>query len=591
MRCSTVDADGSTSSLTLDYVGVEAFTVGDIVDVHAFVFDEISSVDKVFVDLNTSDIVQVRVRNADAMNFRFKDFDLHNFAKIQKKNDIGYSQIFSYLCTMETTLHLYNTLSRKKEVFEPLHAPNVGIYVCGPTVYGDPHLGHARPAITFDLIFRYLKFLDYKVRYVRNITDVGHLENDGDDGEDKIAKKARLEQLEPMEVAQYYIDRYHKFMDMLNVLRPSIEPRATGHILEQIEAIQRVLDAGYAYVSNGSVYFDVSKYANEFHYGKLSGRVLDELLTTTRDNLDGQEEKRNSADFALWKNASPEHIMRWNSPWGAGFPGWHIECTAMGCKYLGDTFDIHGGGMDLLFPHHESEIAQARIANGAEPAKYWLHNNMVTINGQKMGKSLGNFITLEQFFTGSHESLQQAYSPMTIRFFILQAHYRSTLDFSNEALQSAEKGLKRLQEAKRTLQTLTGRGDANIAPHPEIAKLPDNCRIAMSDDFNSPIVIANLFEAVRWINSAKNGKASLSSGDIETLNALFDAYYTQVLGLVDETDNNSSALLDGLMQMILDIRQQAKLSKDYATSDRIRDALSALNIVVKDGKDGAVWSV
>ena len=484
------------------------------------------------------------------------------------------------------SLTLYNTLTRKKEIFEPLHAPNVGVYVCGPTVYGDPHLGHARPAITFDLVFRYLKYLDYKVRYVRNITDVGHLENDADEGEDKIAKKARLEQLEPMEIAQYYIDRYHKFMDALNVLRPSIESRATGHIPEQIETIQKILDAGYAYESNGSVYFDVPKYNQNYHYGKLSGRVLDELLATTRDNLDGQHEKRNPADFALWKKASPEHIMRWNSPWSVGFPGWHIECTAMGCKYLGETFDIHGGGMDLLFPHHESEIAQAQIAHGVEPTKYWMHNNMITINGQKMGKSLGNFITLEEFFTGTHESLEKAYSPMTIRFFILQAHYRSTLDFSNEALQAAEKGLKRLQEAKKTLQTLV---PASADVRAEISELSKNCEEAMNDDFNSPIVIANLFEAVRIINSTKDGKLQLSASDLESLKSLFDTYYTQILGLTDEADGNNSELVDGLMQMILDIRQQAKTNKDYATSDQIRDALTALNITVKDGKDGATW--
>jgi len=486
------------------------------------------------------------------------------------------------------TLHLYNTLSRKKEIFEPIHAPNVGMYVCGPTVYGDPHLGHARPAITFDLVFRYLKYLNYKVRYVRNITDVGHLENDADEGEDKIAKKARLEQLEPMEIAQYYTDRYHKFMDELNVLRPSIESRATGHIPEQIEVVQKILDAGYAYVSEGSVYFDVQKYSKDYHYGKLSGRVLDDLLTATRNNLDGQNEKRNPADFALWKKASPEHIMRWNSPWSVGFPGWHIECTAMGCKYLGETFDIHGGGMDLLFPHHESEIAQAQIAHGVEPTKYWMHNNMITINGQKMGKSLGNFITLEEFFTGTHESLEKSYSPMTIRFFILQAHYRSTLDFSNEALQAAEKGLKRLQEAKKTLQTLVPAG-ADVHVRAEISELSKNCEEAMNDDFNSPIVIANLFEAVRIINSTKDGKLQLSASDLESLKSLFDTYYTQILGLTDEADGNNSELIDGLMQMILDIRQQAKTNKDYATSDQIRDALTALNITVKDGKDGATW--
>jgi cysteinyl-tRNA synthetase len=521
---------------------------------------------------------------------------------LEKTNKFDFIRLlafFLYLCRM-VTLYLYNTLSRKKEIFEPIHSPNVGMYVCGPTVYGDPHLGHARPAITFDLVFRYLKYLKYKVRYVRNITDVGHLENDADEGEDKIAKKARLEELEPMEVAQFYIDRYHKFMDMLNVQRPSIEPRATGHIPEQIETIQKILDAGYAYESNGSVYFDIEKYNQNYHYGKLSGRVLDELLSTTRDNLDGQHEKRNTADFALWKKASDEHIMRWKSPWSIGFPGWHVECTAMGCKYLGDTFDIHGGGMDLLFPHHESEIAQGCIAHGVEPTKYWMHNNMITIDGKKMGKSLGNFITLEQFFTGEHALLEKAYSPMTIRFFILQAHYRSTLDFSNEALQSAEKGLKRLQEAKKTLQSLTGVSRTSTPADTEVAEvleaievsdLQKSCQSAMNDDFSSPMVIANLFEAVRIINSAKDGKIQLTSLDIDILKSLFNVYYTEILGLSDEAENNNSELIDGLMQMILNIRQQAKTNKDYATSDQIRDALTKLNIVVKDGKDGGSWSM
>ena len=339
-------------------------------------------------------------------------------------------------------LNIYNTLHRKKEEFVPLHPNHVGMYVCGPTVYGDGHLGHARPAITFDLLFRYLQHQGYKVRYVRNITDVGHLENDADEGDDKIAKKARLEELEPMEVVQYYLNRYHKAMEELNVLPPSIEPHASGHIIEQIAYVQKILDAGYAYVSNGSVYFDIEKYSKDHHYGILSGRNVDELLNTTRD-LDGQSEKKNSFDFALWKKASPEHIMRWPSPWSEGFPGWHLECSAMGQKYLGEKFDIHGGGMDLLFPHHECEIAQSVAGQGHECVQYWMHNNMITINGQKMGKSLGNFITLDQFFTGDHEKLEKAYSPMTIRFFILMAHYRSTVDFSNEALQAAEKGLNR----------------------------------------------------------------------------------------------------------------------------------------------------
>ncbi|MBR4218083.1 MAG: cysteine--tRNA ligase, partial [Bacteroidales bacterium] len=340
---------------------------------------------------------------------------------------------------MENNLVIFNTLSKQKVTFVPLHEGRVGLYVCGPTVYGDPHLGHARPAVTFDLVFRYLQHLGYKVRYVRNITDVGHLEHDADEGEDKIAKKARIEQLEPMEVAQYYMDRYHDAMDALNVKRPSIEPRASGHIIEQIEMVQRILDKGYAYVSDGSVYFDVVKFDKDFGYGKLSGRVLDEMISNTRE-LDGQDEKRHPADFALWKKAAPEHIMRWPSPWSDGFPGWHIECTAMSTKYLGEHFDIHGGGIDLLFPHHESEVCQSTVANGKESVKYWMHNNMITINGQKMGKSLGNFITLEQFFTGNHPQLERAYSPMVIRFFVLQAHYRGTVDFSNEALQAAEKG-------------------------------------------------------------------------------------------------------------------------------------------------------
>ena len=346
---------------------------------------------------------------------------------------------------MEQTFLIYNTLHRQKERFVPLHAPNVGMYVCGPTVYGDPHLGHARPAITFDILFRYLKHLGYKVRYVRNITDVGHLEHDADEGDDKIEKKARLEQLEPMEIAQYYTNRYHQAMEALNVLPPSIEPHATGHIIEQQQLVQQILDNGFAYVSNGSVYFDIEKYNKQFHYGKLSGRNLDDVINNSRE-LDGVGEKRNQVDFALWKKAQPEHIMRWPSPWSDGFPGWHCECTAMGRKYLGDHFDIHGGGMDLVFPHHECEIAQATAAQGDDMVKYWMHNNMITINGQKMGKSLGNFITLEQFFTGNHESLEQAYGPMTIRFFILSAHYRGTVDFSNEALKASEKGLERLMQ-------------------------------------------------------------------------------------------------------------------------------------------------
>jgi cysteinyl-tRNA synthetase len=496
---------------------------------------------------------------------------------------------------MDQPLILYNTLSRTKEKFEPLNPPFVGMYVCGPTVYGDPHLGHARPAITFDLVFRYLQYLGYKVRYVRNITDVGHLEQDADEGEDKIAKKARVEQLEPMEVAQYYADRYFVYMDLLNVKRPSIEPRASGHMIEQIEFIKKIRDAGYGYEVNGSVYFDVKKYSEHFHYGKLSGRVLEDLMSNTRE-LEGQEEKRNPADFALWKKAQPEHIMRWPSPWSDGFPGWHLECSAMGTKYLGERFDIHGGGMDLLFPHHESEIAQNQSALGHESVKYWLHNNMITINGQKMGKSLGNFITLDEFFTGSHAALSQSYSPMTIRFFILQAHYRSTLDFSNEALQAAEKGLKRLFAGMETLEKLIRDAGYGILEevHPqsmEIKKIRENCFEAMNDDFNSPIVIANLFEGVRIINSLYDKKELVTADDLNSLKETFTLFVHDILGLKNEAGGDNSVYLKGLMDLILQIRQSSRANKDWATSDKIRDALAALKITVKDGKEGSSWEL
>ena len=494
---------------------------------------------------------------------------------------------------MEQNLLIYNTLSRQKELFRPLNAPHVGMYVCGPTVYGDGHLGHARPAITFDVVFRYLRHLGYKVRYVRNITDVGHLEHDADEGEDKIAKKARLEQLEPMEVAQYYANRYHAAMDALNVLRPSIEPLASGHIIEQIELVQKILDKGYGYVSNGSVYFDVRKYQEDTHrYGCLSGRVIDEMLSTTRE-LDGQSEKRETADFALWKKASPEHIMRWNSPWSVGFPGWHTECTAMGTKYLGETFDIHGGGMDLMFPHHESEIAQQTAVTGHGPCKYWMHNNMITINGQKMGKSLGNFITLDEFFTGSHkdkdgnEMLQQPYTPMTIRFFILQAHYRSTVDFSNEALQAAEKGYTRLMQAYKTLKGLQPSASSSV----DVKGYRQKCYEAMNDDFNTPIVISHFFDMAKIINTVNDKKATLSQPDIDEMKSLFDTFLFDILGLMDEATGDNTLLLDGLMQMVLDVRAQAKANKDWATSDKIRDRLSALGVTVKDGKDGATWEL
>lgn len=484
---------------------------------------------------------------------------------------------------MLQSITIFNTLTRRKEPFEPLHPPFTGMYVCGPTVYSDAHLGHARPAITFDLIFRYLKHVGYKVRYVRNITDVGHLENDADEGEDKIAKKARLEKLEPMEVVQYYTDRYHANMDQLNVLRPSIEPRASGHIIEQIEMIRKILDAGHAYEVNGSIYFDVEKYSKSHQYGKLSGRVLEDLKANTRE-LEGQEEKRKTFDFALWKKADSGHIMRWPSPWGEGFPGWHMECSAMGTKYLGDTFDIHGGGMDLLFPHHEAEIAQSTAALGHESVRYWLHNNMITINGQKMGKSLNNFITLDEFFSGSHPLLEKAYSPMAIRFFILQAHYRSTLDFSNEALQAAEKGFKRLMAAMQTLEKLKP-GEKSDS---DIKALNQACYDAMNDDFNSPVVIAHLFEGVRIINSVNDGHEIISATDLDLLKATFKVFVTEVLGLLPE-ESGQIDLVDNLVQTIIAIRKQAREAKDFKTSDLIRDELKNIGIVLKDSKDGTSW--
>ena len=489
-------------------------------------------------------------------------------------------------------LFIYNTLTRRKELFKPIHEGKVGMYVCGPTVYGDGHLGHARPAITFDILFRYLNHLGYKVRYVRNITDVGHLEHDADDGEDKIAKKARIDQLEPMEVVQHYLNRYHKAMEKLNVLPPSIEPHASGHIIEQIEYIKKILESGYAYESQGSIYFDVPKFNQDFPYGKLSGRNVEELLSTTRA-LDGQQEKRNPADFALWKKAAPEHIMRWPSPWSDGFPGWHLECSTMGEKYLGEQFDIHGGGMDLMFPHHECEIAQSVAHNGKETVKYWMHNNMITINGQKMGKSLGNFITLDEFFTGSHELLTQAYTPMTIRFFILQAQYRSTVDFSNEALQASEKALNRMLEGWKRLQDLTPSETSTIDVNGYEAK----CYEAMDDDLNTSIVISHLFDACRVINQVNDGKASATAEDIETLKKLFNTFLVDILGIRTETiatgEGNEDALrpFEQAVDFILEMRRTAKANKDWATSDLIRDRLAQIGFDVKDTKDGFEWSV
>ena len=485
-------------------------------------------------------------------------------------------------------LVIYNTLSRQKERFTPLHAPHVGMYVCGPTVYGDPHLGHARPAITFDILFRYLKHIGYKVRYVRNITDVGHLEHDADEGEDKIAKKARLEQLEPMEVAQYYVNRYHHAMDALNVLPPSIEPHASGHIIEQIELVKQILDHGYAYVSDGSVYFDVPKYNQEHHYGKLSGRNLTDVINTSRE-LDGQEEKHNPVDFALWKKAQPEHIMRWPSPWSDGFPGWHCECTAMGKKYLGSHFDIHGGGMDLVFPHHECEIAQSVASQGDDMVHYWMHNNMITINGQKMGKSLGNFITLFEFFDGSNKNLDKAYSPMTIRFFILQAHYRSTVDFSNDALQAAEKGLERLMDAVHALDKIQPSTTTCV----QLADLSEKCYEAMDDDLNTPVVIAHLFDAARSINSLADGKATITAEDLAALKATFHTFCFDILGLQEDHASNAGReeAFAGAVNLLLAERQEAKANKDWAKSDRIRNELAALGFEIKDGKNGAEWKL
>ena len=487
---------------------------------------------------------------------------------------------------MEHQLYIHNTLSRKKELFVPIKEPMVGMYVCGPTVYGDAHLGHARPAITFDILFRWLKYSGYKVRYVRNITDVGHLEHDADDGEDKIEKKARLEQLEPMEVVQHFTLRYHDAMRALNVLPPSIEPRASGHIPEQIEYARKILESGFAYESGGSVYFDVEKYNKHHRYGILSGRNIDDIVENTR-SLDGQSEKRRSVDFALWKKASAEHIMRWHSEWSDGFPGWHLECSAMGQKYLGEHFDIHGGGMDLIFPHHECEIAQSVAAVGHQAVKYWMHNNMITINGQKMGKSLGNFITLEEFFTGSHKLLDSAYSPMTIRFFILQAHYRSTVDFSNEALIASKKGLSRLTEAYDRLQKITPSATTSV----ETKDWATMCREAMNDDLNTPIVISHLFDAAKAINTVYDTKATISQTDLDSLKELFDTYI-DILGL--QTEQSSSKYLDSYkkaVDLLLSLRLEAKQSKNWALSDRIRDELASYGFVVKDTKEGFEWSL
>jgi cysteinyl-tRNA synthetase len=487
---------------------------------------------------------------------------------------------------MSKEIQIYNTLTRQKEVFNPILKNHVGMYVCGPTVYGDPHLGHARPGITFDVVFRYLKHSGYKVRYVRNITDAGHLENDADEGEQVIVKKARLEQLEPMEIVQLYTLSYHKAMADLNCLPPSIEPTVTGHIIEQIEMVKQILKNGFAYQVNGTVYLDVNKYNEKYSYGTLSGRNLEDTLEGTR-TLDGQSEKKSPVDFAIWIKANPEHIMRWPSPWGEGFPGWHIECSAMSKKYLGETFDIHGGGMDLVFPHHEAEIAQSNASNGCDPANYWMHNNMITVDGKKMGKSLVNFINLEEFFTGSHDKLERAYAPMTIRFFILQAHYRSTVDFSNEALQAAEKGFTKLMNAMETLGQISASENSTY----DVNALQKKCYTAMNDDFNTPILIAHLFDGVRIINSVKDGKESLNAADLEQLKTIFNTFVTDILGFISHKESNTNDLTNEVMELVLQLRGNAKKSKDFDTADLIRDELDKVGIQIKDGREGSSWEV
>ena len=494
------------------------------------------------------------------------------------------------------SLKIYNSYSRQKETFTSITPGHVGMYVCGPTVSGESHLGHARPYVTFDFIYRYLSFKGYKVRYVRNITDAGHFEEEGKLAEDKVTAKALLEKLEPMELVQKYTNLFHWAMLELNCLEPSIEPTATGHIVEQLNMIEKIIAAGYAYEVNGSVYFDVKKYAATHDYGKLSGRIIDDLLETTRE-LDGQEEKRDKADFALWKSAAPEHIMRWKSPWGEGYPGWHIECSAMATKYLGAEFDIHGGGMDLQFPHHESEIAQSTICNHHNPAKYWVHNNMITVNGRKMGKSYNNQIKLTEMFAGTHPLLTQAFDPMTIRFFILQSHYRSPIDFSSEALQASEKAFKRLWEAYEKLKKFTvtlGQQATDLALEENTVAMLQALPTFMDDDFSTAKVLANLFELAPVINSIKDGHIAsdaISSNTLQMLKDSFSTYLEDIMGLKNASSQGGSAL-DGVMQLLIDIRKEAKEKKDYSTSDKIRKQLLAQGIILKDEKDGNMsWNI
>jgi len=486
---------------------------------------------------------------------------------------------------MEGKLHLYNTLSSKKEAFNPINKNLVGMYVCGPTVYSDVHLGNCRTFISFDMIYRYLTFLGYKVRYVRNITDAGHLENDADEGEDKISKKARLEQLEPMEIVQKYTLGFHDVLKEFNAKPPSIEPTATGHIIEQIELIKTILDKGLAYESNGSVYFDVEKYSQNESYGELSGRKIEDLISGTRD-LDGQSEKRSPLDFALWKKASSYHIQRWPSPWSDGFPGWHLECTAMSTKYLGNRFDIHGGGMDLKFPHHECEIAQGNACTGEKPVKYWMHTNMLTLNGKKMSKSTGNTLLPEELFSGKNDLLEKAYSPMVVRFFMMQAHYRSMLDFSSDALTASEKGYNKLMNAIKDLVSLNPSKQSTE----KVDVLIDSFYQAMNDDFNTPVLIAKLFEAVKYINNIKDGNASISKSDLDNLLQVMTAMVFDVLGLQFENTADDTKL-DAMMQIIIELRKNARDNKDWATSDLIRDKVSEAGITIKDSREGTTWSV
>jgi len=486
-------------------------------------------------------------------------------------------------------LKIYNSISGEKEVFKPINEGTVGMYVCGPTVYSNVHLGNCRTFISFDLVFRYLKHLGYKVRYVRNITDAGHLENDADSGEDRIAKKARLEQIEPMEVVQRYTVDFHNILQKFNNLPPSIEPTATGHIVEQIEIIKEILEKGYAYEANGSVYFDVIKFNESHDYGKLSGRKLEDMIPNTRE-LAAQSDKRNPQDFALWKKAEPQHIMRWPSPWSDGFPGWHLECTVMSSKYLGEEFDIHGGGMDLKFPHHECEIAQGEAATGKTPVNYWMHANMLTLNGKKMAKSTGNNILPNEIFTGDNPNLEKGFAPTVARFFMLQANYRSILDFSNEALVASEKGFQRLMDAYHALNHLETAATSDF----DVAEWRQKCYDAMNDDFNSPILIAQLFEAVKQINIIKDGKAKITVEDLEVLKKTISDFIFDVLGLVDTAeaaDNDFGNKLSGTVELLIKLRAEARANKDFATSDKIRDELLEIGIQLKDGKDGTSFAI